>query len=122
MKTFNNLKFKPHLTGDGLASKEFFPNGYGVSVVRFMMPDLTDISYSPLALGSALTHNEASISRGYGSYTDNENEWELAVLEGNKNNWELTHKTPITNDVVGHLSKDEVTEIMKRVQELASIL
>ena len=38
MKTFKNLKFEPHTTGEGLSAKLFFKNGYGVSVVRFKMP------------------------------------------------------------------------------------
>ena len=55
---------------------------------------------------------------GYGSYTRNDSEWELAVLKGNEEEWNLTYDTPITDDVIGHLCEDEVTEIMKQVQEL----
>lgn len=62
----------------------FFKNGYGVSVVRFKM------------------------AFGYGSYTDNDSEWELAVLFGNEE-WTLTYNTPITDDVIGHLTGTEVT-------------
>ena len=35
MKTFKDLKFKPHRTGEGKQAVMLFPNGYGVSVVRF---------------------------------------------------------------------------------------
>ncbi len=35
MKTFNDIDFKSHPVGDGLHGLIFFPNGYGVSVVRF---------------------------------------------------------------------------------------
>ena len=94
MKQFKDLEFKPHQTGHGLHALIFFKNGYGVSVVRF------------------------ELSFGYGSYTDNEDEWELAVLFGNKDSWELTYSTPITEDVMGHLSENEVSEVMLKVQKL----
>lgn len=95
MKTFNDIEFGPHPNGAGKLGRIFFPNGYGVSVVRF-------------SLGSF----------GYGSYTDNEEQWELAVLKGNSESWGLCYTTPITNDVLGRLSEKEVTEIMYQVQEL----
>jgi hypothetical protein len=96
MKTFKDLVFNPHLVGNGKQAKIFFPNGYGVSVVRFKLLS----------------------GFGYGSYTSNESEWELAVLEGTEKDWELTYDTPITDDVLGHLSEDGVTEIMAKVQSL----
>ena len=96
METFKDLKFKPHSVGEGLSSQRFFTNGFGVSVVRF------------------------TINGMKGSYTNNDQEWELAVLKGNKNDWELTYDTPITEDVIGYLSEDEVTEIMKKIQQLLS--
>jgi hypothetical protein len=95
MKTFNDLKFKPHTTGDGLHAVMLFENGYGVSVVRF-------------TIGAF----------GYGSYTDDENEWEVAIIKGTGDDWDLTHDTPISNGVIGHLNDDGVTDIMRQVQEL----
>jgi hypothetical protein len=94
MKTFEDIEFKPHGMGDGLQGLIFFPNGYGVSVVRFKFNDR------------------------FGSYTSNDDEWELAVIFGNENEWDITYNTPITSDVMGHLSSEEVTDIMKQVQEL----
>lgn len=44
--------------------------------------------------------------------------WELAVIKGNKENFSLCYDTPITNDVIGHLSNSGVSKIMKEVQEL----
>ena len=41
--------------------------------------------------------------------------FEVAVL--NKDG-DLTYDTPVTNDVVGYLNPDEVTEIMEQVQNL----
>jgi len=90
MKTFKDLEFKPHKTGEGLQARMDFDNDYGVSVVRF------------------------KINGVFGSYTDSDKEWELAVM------WkgELTYTTPVTNDVIGHLSARAVTKIMKQVQLL----
>jgi hypothetical protein len=50
-KKFEDLDFKLHEIGNGKHAVMMFPNGYGVSVVRFMS------------------------SFVYGSYTSNENEW-----------------------------------------------
>lgn len=101
MKTFNDIDFKSHPVGDGLHGLIFFPNGYGVSVVRFKIP-------SPISKDGVR----------YGSYTNSEDQWELAVIFGNENEWDLTYNTPITNNVMGYLSSGEVTNIMKQVQEL----
>lgn len=97
MKTFEDLKFKPHPSMmEGVQAVEIFPNGYGVSVVRV----------------------KTFCGGGYGSYTSNEQEWELAVIKGTKERFSLCYDTHITNDVIGHLSDCEVSRIMKEVQEL----
>ena len=87
MKTFSDLRFKP--LHDGVQALEFFPNGYGVSVVRH------EFSY------------------GY-----KEGLYEVAVIKGTESNWDLTYDTPITDDVIGYCTPEKVTEIMKQVQEL----
>ena len=97
MKSFKDIEFKPHSIGEGQHGLIFFPNGYGVSVVRFKRP------YS---------------DRGYGSYTSNDNEWEVAVITGNKDKWELCYDTDITDDVLGHLTEGEVDWVMLQVQQL----
>ena len=97
MKTFADLEWKTHPVGNGKQGKLFFPNGFGVSVVQFKAGSM------------------------WGSYTDNESEWELAVLEGSESESSLTYLTPITDDVLGHLTEQEVTDIMKRVQELPAV-
>lgn len=74
----------------------FFDNGYGISVVRFMMGQ----------------------SGVYGSYTDNESEFEVGVLRGTPGHWEICYDTPITENVLGHLLADGVTDVMKKIQEL----
>lgn len=103
MKTFKDIKFKPHTSGDGLMGKIFFPNGYGISVVRFRLPSLPSLP---------------TFRNGYGSYTRNETEWEAAVLIGDEKKFSLTHDTPITDDVIGYMSEEDVTGTMRQIQEL----
>lgn len=94
VKTFKDLEFLPHSFGNGLQARMDFDNSYGVSVVRFR-----------------------TFGIGYGSYTDNESQWELAVLrDGN-----ITYDTPITDDVIGYLSSSDVTRVMKEGQALPAI-
>lgn len=86
LKTFDDLEFKPHPYGEGVASQIVFDNGYGASVVSF----------------------ESSYGGKKGLY-------ELAVLD---KDGKLTYDTPITNDVVGYLSPEQVTEYLFRIQDL----
>ncbi len=97
MKSFKDITFKPHSFGEGLHGLLFFPNGYGISVVRYKTP------YS---------------DRGYGSYTSNEDEWEIAVLFGDEKKYEITYDTHITDDVIGNLTEGEINWIMIQIQEL----
>jgi hypothetical protein len=96
MKSFDDIEFKPHSFGEGLHGLLFFPNGYGVSVVRYKNP----------------------ISKTYGSYTSDDKEWEVAVLYGDEKKWEITYNTYITDDVIGHLSEGGVEWIIMLVQDL----
>lgn len=96
--TFKDLVFKQATDFYGVQAKCFFPNGYGVSVIRGK-------------------HDEKS--ERYFSFTENDAEWELAVLKGNESDSHLCYDTPISADcVVGYLSEDGVTELMKEVQAL----
>ena len=49
------------------------------------------------------------------SYGGSKGLFEIAVLG---KDGDLTYDTPVTNDVVGYLNPDEVTEIMEHVQSL----
>ncbi len=49
------------------------------------------------------------------SYGGKDGLFEIAVLDADG---DLTYDTPVTNDVVGYLNPDEVTEIMEQVQKL----
>ena len=102
-KLFDNpIEDKPHPLvkegGSGFQKIYRFSNGYGASVVRFKL-----------------------MGGRYGSYTDNETEFELAVLKFNsKNNkdFKLVYDTPITEDVVGHLTEDGVEEKLQAIKVL----
>lgn len=93
MKTFKDLKFKPHsITESGLENYkeakqaiEKFENGYGVSVL----------------------FGNCFYSNGIDTY-------ELAVLFDGK----ITYQTDITDDVLGYLSENEVSEVMLKVAAL----
>jgi hypothetical protein len=55
-----------------------------------------------------------SVINGVGSYGHKEGLYELAVLYED----DLCYTTCITSDVIGHLTPDGASDIMKRVQEL----
>lgn len=91
MKTFKDLDFKPHAHMPGLQAELDFDNGYGISVVRFKC-----------------------FGKRYGSYTNDETEWECAVMhEG-----DLCYDSGVTEDVIGYLHEPEVSDLMKQIQEL----
>lgn len=54
------------------------------------------------------------VSHSY-SYGGRDGLYEVAVLDSND---ELTYDTPVTNDVIGYLTEEEVSNVMKEVQEL----
>jgi len=90
MKTFKDLIFKKHpVMGFAKHANLYFPNGYGVSVIT-----------------------------GENAYTSFEAPYELAVLKGNIKESHLTYDTPITDDVIGHLTEKEITKKMEEVQNL----
>ena len=54
------------------------------------------------------------VSHNY-SYGGTQGLYEVAVLDSDDN---LTYDTSVTNDVIGHLTEEDVTNVMKQVQEL----
>ena len=104
MKTFENLEFKTHPIGNGLMARMEFDNGYGISVVRFK---LTGDPFVDICAQNST----------YGSYTSNEEEWEIAVLKDG----DICYSTSITDDVLGNLSDDDVTNTMKQIQKLSAV-
>jgi hypothetical protein len=57
----------------------------------------------------------ASVVQGPHTYGGEDGLYELAVLDSNG---ELTYETPITNDVEGYLSEDDVTKLLEQIQKL----
>lgn len=60
----------------------------------------------------------ASVVRHDYSYGGRVGKWEIAVLEFEGDDWHLTYDTPITNDVLGHLSDEEVEMTLKEIKNL----
>ena len=91
--TFEELKFEPdpHHYA-GIMAKVFFPNGYGASVVRNRM-----------------------------TYGGDAGLYELAVLIGTSEHFDLCYTSPITDDVVGHLTPAAVTGLLKEIEELPPV-
>ena len=57
----------------------------------------------------------ASVVKHEFSYGGKDGLYELAVLDKDGN---LTYDTPITNDVIGYLREEDVTDVMEKIQQL----
>ena len=65
-------------------------------------------------------HYGVSVIRGPHTYGGLKGLYELAVLymAPDSNESELVYDTPVTSDVEGHLTPDDVTKLMKQVEAL----
>jgi hypothetical protein len=57
----------------------------------------------------------ASVVKGEYTYGGKDGLYELAVLDSNG---DLTYETPVTDDVEGYLSEDDVTKLLEQIQSL----
>ena len=57
----------------------------------------------------------ASVVKGEYTYGGKDGLYELAVLDSNG---DLTYSTPVTSDVEGYLSEDDVTKLLEQIQKL----
>jgi hypothetical protein len=57
---------------------------------------------------------EASVVKSEYSYGGRDGLYELAIFKDG----EMCYDTPITNDVIGYLTEDDVTETFVKIQEL----
>jgi hypothetical protein len=92
MMKFTDLEFKQHPCvpgSDAVQAIHFFPNGYGVSVVRFP-----------------------------GSYGYEQGLYEVAVIQGTEDDYELCYDTAVADDVLGHRDEQDVENIMEDVEAL----
>lgn len=87
--TFNDLEFGPRNGMPGIKAVALFPNGYGASVIK-----------------------------GFGTYGDEDDLYELGVLKSEGDDSYLCYDTEITSDVIGCLTEDEVTELLQRIEAL----
>lgn len=86
--SFKNLPSRT-IHGTGIQYLAFYPNGYGASIVQ----------------------HEFSYGRDRGL-------WELAVLKGTKEDWNICYTTPITSDVLGYLQDNEVDKLLTQIEAL----
>jgi hypothetical protein len=73
----------------GIQYLAFYPNGFGASIIK----------------------------HGF-SYGGKNGLWELAVVKGDKDEWDLCYSTRITNDVIGYLTDDDVNKLLNRIKRL----
>ena len=88
------------------------------------MKKFQDLPFSPIN-DSFMVGKQARMTfeNGYGvsvvshtySYGGRDGLYEVAVLDEEGN---LTYNTPVTNDVIGYLTEEDVTDVMKQVQSL----
>jgi len=57
----------------------------------------------------------ASVVKHKHSYGGDKGLYELAVLG---NDGQITYDTPITNDVIGYLREQDVSDVMEKIQQL----
>lgn len=63
----------------------------------------------------------ASVIQGPYSYGGDEGLYELAVIVWEGLAYELTYDTPITDDVLGYLTPEEVDEALARIEALPEV-
>ena len=86
------------------------------------MKTFNNLDFKPHSNGMGGIQARIKFDNGYGasvikssfSYGGNQGLYELAVLFED----DITYNTPITDDVLGYLSEDDVTEYLKQIQEL----
>jgi len=91
--TFDDLEFGPRNAGlPGVQAMAFFGNGYGASVIK-----------------------------GYGSYGVDDELYELAVIKADgstERGWDICYDSGITEDVIGHMTEEEIITILMQIEAL----
>lgn len=91
------------------------------------MKTFKDLEFKPHGFHSDGVVSRIHFQNGYGvsvvrheaSYGNELGLYELAVLN---NAGELVFDTPITNDVIGWLRPEDVTDVMERIQKLPELV
>lgn len=89
------------------------------------MKKFSDLKFEPSLLTLTGVQCHVSFENGYGasiirstfSYGGSEGLYELAVLKGE----EICYDTPITSDVLGYLSEEDVIEVLTLIEELPMV-
>ena len=87
------------------------------------MKTFNDLDFNPIDMGIGIgIQARINFDNGYGasiirspySYGGNQDLYELAVIKDNA----ICYDTPITDDVIGYLTEDDVTKYLGQIQEL----
>ena len=90
---FNRLRFEGRRSyRSGIQAQIFFPNGYGASVIC----------------------TEFSFGGSQGLY-------ELAVLKGDSSDYKLCYDTFLTEDVIGHLDEEGVSNMLEIISNMQAV-
>jgi len=87
------------------------------------MKTFEDLEFKPHSTGLGGVMSRITFDNGFGAsvvrtpytYGGDSGLYELAVLDSEG---KLTYSTPITEDVVGHLTPEGVTDILEKIQKL----
>ena len=87
------------------------------------MKTFNDLEFVPHAAGMGGVMSRITFENGYGAsvvsspytYGGDKGLYELAVLDSDG---ELTYTTSVTDDVIGYLRPEDVTDVMAKIQEL----
>lgn len=60
----------------------------------------------------------ASIIKHRFSYGSHEGLFEIAVLKGNINSWDICYDTPITSDVLGYQTSEDINNVLEKISNL----
>lgn len=60
----------------------------------------------------------ASIVKHRFSYGNDEGLFEIAVIKGNMEDWDIVYDTPITNDVLGYRTSEDINDILEEISNL----
>jgi hypothetical protein len=87
------------------------------------MKTFKDLEFVPHSTGMGGVMSRIQFENGYGAsvvctpytYGGDKGLYELAVLDSEGN---LTYATSVTDDVIGYLRPEDVTDVMEKIQQL----